>query len=210
MENIENLRKDYSIAQLNEENVNPDPFAQFEKWFNEALNAELPEPNAMAVATCSDDKPSVRIVLLKGFTDRGFIFYTNYNSHKGKSLQNNPNVALTFFWPELQRQIRIEGKAEKISQEKSTEYFHSRPRKSQLGALASPQSQIITREELQENYDNAEKEYDEKEVHKPEDWGGFLVVPETFEFWQGRRSRLHDRIFFRKDTGFWHFVRLAP
>lgn len=210
MENIENLRKDYSLAKLNEDSIDHDPFKQFEKWFNEALNSKLLEPNAMALATSVDDKPSVRIVLLKGFNEKGFIFYTNYNSHKGKALQNNPHIALTFFWSELQRQVRIEGKAEKISQEKSTEYFHSRPRGSQLGAAASPQSQIITREELEKTYSDLEKEYQDKEIHKPEHWGGFLVIPETIEFWQGRSSRLHDRIFFRKENGFWNFVRLAP
>ncbi len=210
MENIENLRKDYSLAQLNEENVDKDPFKQFEKWFNQAIESQLLESNAMAIATCVNDKPSVRMVLLKGFNEKGFIFYTNYDSHKGKSLLNNHNVALTFFWSELQRQVRIEGRAEKISQEKSTEYFHSRPRGSQLGAVASPQSQIITREELENNYETLDKEHKNSEIPKPENWGGFLVVPETIEFWQGRRSRLHDRIFFRKENGFWHFVRLAP
>lgn len=211
MENIANLRQEYLLAELNEKNVESDPFKQFEKWFNEALKAELPEPNAMSVATCIDNKPSVRIVLLKEFDEKGFVFYTNYNSNKGKSINQNPNVALTFFWSELQRQVRIEGLAEKVSKEQSEKYFHSRPKGSQIGALASPQSQIINgRLELENKFTELENKYSDSEVPKPDNWGGYLVKPETIEFWQGRRSRLHDRIFFVKENNQWKFVRLAP
>lgn len=211
MTNIENLRKEYLLAQLDENNVEKDPFKQFEKWFNEALNSEIYEPNAMSVATCIDNKPSLRVVLLKSFDKNGFVFFTNYNSHKGQEINENPHVALNIFWSELQRQVRIEGLAQKISNEKSKEYFHSRPKGSQIGAITSPQSQIISgREELENKYNELEEKYKDSEVPKPDYWGGYIVVPETIEFWQGRKSRLHDRIFFTKNDSEWSFVRLAP
>ncbi len=209
---IENLRKDYLFAELDEENVNKNPIQQFDKWFNEALNSELNEPNAMALATSTKDgKPSLRIVLLKGFSEQGFIFYTNYDSKKGHQIIDNPYVAITFLWGELQRQVRIEGIVEKLSTEKSTEYFHSRPRGSQLGAIASHQSSVISgRQELEDNYNKLDKEYQDKIIPKPENWGGFIVIPEKIEFWQGRTSRLHDRLLFEKDSNTWNLSRLSP
>lgn len=211
MTNIEDLRKEYLLAKLDEESIERDPFKQFEKWFNEALNSKIYEPNAMSVATCINNKPSLRVVLLKSFDKNGFVFFTNYKSHKGQEIDENPNVAINFFWSELQRQVRIEGKAQKISDKKSEEYFHSRPKGSQIGALASPQSQVISgREELEKVYTDLEKKYKNSEVPKPDHWGGYIVIPETIEFWQGRESRLHDRIFFTKKHSEWEFVRLAP
>lgn len=214
MENneIENLRKDYSLAELDESIVNKNPFKQFDKWFNEALNSNLSEPNAMALATSTrDGKPSLRIVLLKGFDEDGFVFYTNYKSRKGHELHENPYAAITFFWSELQRQVRIEGKISKVSREKSEEYFHSRPIKSQLGALASHQSQTLkNRQELDNIYKKLELEYQDKEIPKPEYWGGYILKPESIEFWQGRRSRLHDRILFTRNNNNWDISRLSP
>ncbi|MBC7474873.1 MAG: pyridoxamine 5'-phosphate oxidase [Candidatus Sericytochromatia bacterium] len=209
---IENLRKDYLFAELNEDNINQDPIQQFDKWFNEALNSNLDEPNAMALATSTKDgKPSLRIVLLKGFSEQGFIFYTNYDSKKGHQIIENPHAAITFLWGELQRQVRIEGTVEKLSIEKSTEYFHSRPRGSQLGAISSHQSSVInSREELEDNYNKLDKKYQDKIIPKPENWGGFIVIPEKIEFWQGRTSRLHDRLLFEKDSNSWNLSRLSP
>lgn len=209
---IENLRKDYLFAELNEDNINQDPIQQFDKWFNEALNSNLDEPNAMALATSTKDgKPSLRIVLLKGFSEQGFIFYTNYDSKKGHQIIENPHAAITFLWGELQRQVRIEGTVEKLSVEKSTEYFHSRPRGSQLGAISSHQSSVInSREELEDNYNKLDKKYQDKIIPKPENWGGFIVIPEKIEFWQGRTSRLHDRLLFEKDSNSWNLSRLSP
>jgi pyridoxamine 5'-phosphate oxidase len=211
MANIEELRKEYLLAKLDEGSVNSNPFIQFDKWFNEALNSGIYEPNAMSLATSINNKPSVRIVLLKGFDDSGFTFFTNYSSHKGQNIKENNNVALTFFWSELQRQVRIEGIAERISNDKSEEYFHSRPKGSQIGALVSSQSQIINgRKDLEEKYIELLKKYENIEVPKPENWGGYIVIPQTIEFWQGRESRLHDRIFFSKQNSEWSFVRLSP
>ncbi len=210
---LANLREDYQAATLDVHDVEGSPFKQFGKWFQEALKSELLEPNAMTVATATPDgRPSARIVLLKGYDERGFVFYTNYNSHKGRELEQNPQAALVFNWLELQRQIRIEGRVEKVSPETSTEYFQSRPKGSQIGAWASPQSSTIPNrnvletkvEELQEQYAKAEQ------LPRPAHWGGFRIIPEVIEFWQGRSSRLHDRIQYIQADGKWTIKRLAP
>ncbi len=210
---LENLRKDYRAEKLSETDVKKNPIEQFDHWFDEALKSGIYEPNAMTLATASTDgKPAARIVLLKGFNQDGFVFYTNYLSRKGKELAKNPVVALVFFWPELERQVRIEGTIEKVSKETSEKYFQSRPKESQIGALASPQSQVIAdRSLLEKNWKELEKTYADQEIPKPSFWGGYLVKPQVIEFWQGRSSRLHDRIVYRKaDKNNWKIVRLAP
>ena len=212
-EDIQNIRSEYLAASLSEKDANQDPIKQFEKWFNEALKAELQEPTAMTLATATHDgRPSSRIVLMKGFDNNGFVFYTNYLSRKGKEIARNPLGALLFFWGTLERQVRIEGTIEKISKEESVKYFLTRPRASQLGAVVSPQSQeIASRDILDKKWQDAEAEYKDKEVVKPSYWGGYILKPRLIEFWQGRRSRLHDRILYKKiDNKNWKKVRLAP
>jgi len=212
-EELQNLRQDYSAAILSEKTISANPIKQFDQWFNEAIEAQIPEPNAMTLATATiDGRPSARIVLLKGFDDNGFAFYTNYLSRKGKELAKNPNAAIVFHWIGLERQVRIEGTIEKLSREQSEGYFHSRPKLSQISALASPQSQEITgRDELENKMSQLETEYAEKEVPKPSYWGGYVLKPRLIEFWQGGRSRLHDRIVYKKiDNKNWKKVRLAP
>ncbi len=210
---IENLRKEYSAEILLEENAHCNPFVQFEKWMNEAIEAELFDPNAMTLSTATKEgKPSCRIVLLKGFDENGFTFFTNYNSRKGMQLIENPFASLNFFWHDLEKQIRIEGVVEKISEKLSDEYFSIRPRESQIGALASDQSsKIASREELENNVKQLKIEYDDKTIPRPKHWGGFIVKPNYFEFWQGRPSRLHDRLIYEKDnSGIWKIERLSP
>jgi pyridoxamine 5'-phosphate oxidase len=210
---IQNLRQDYSASTLSENSTKGDPIKQFEQWFNEAVEAKLHEPNAMTLSTATiNGKPSARIVLLKGFNSHGFIFYTNYLSRKGKEMAKNPHAALTFFWGGLERQVRIEGTIEKVSKEDSEKYFHSRPKGSQVGAVVSPQSQEIeSRDVLEQKWNQLEAEYADKEVPKPSYWGGYILNPQLVEFWQGRPSRMHDRILYKKtDKKTWKKVRLAP
>jgi len=209
---IENLRQDYKNSTLTEEEAPKDPFILFEKWFSEALQSGIYEPNAMTLSTAAlSGKPSSRIVLLKGFDGEKLTFYTNYQSQKGKDLEANPQVSLLFFWPELERQIRIGGLASKNSGEEARQYFQSRPRGSQLGALASPQSQIIpNREFLDQKWKELDHQYQDKEIPKPENWGGYHVHPYEFEFWQGRTSRLHDRICYNFQESIWTKFRKAP
>ncbi|MCH2081668.1 MAG: pyridoxamine 5'-phosphate oxidase [Saprospiraceae bacterium] len=214
MLNIQDLREDYSKQSLDESDIVKNPFQQFKVWFEEAMKAKIPEPNAFTLATADlSGQPSARIVLLKSFDEAGFVFYTNYNSRKGAQLAANPKAAMTFLWHELQRQIRIEGKVVKVPSETSNAYFKSRPKASQIGAWASPQSQVINNRTLLENNVQAlQKEYkDTDALPRPEHWGGFLLQPKFIEFWQGRPSRLHDRIAFELDgSQKWHIKRLAP
>jgi pyridoxamine 5'-phosphate oxidase len=208
------LRREYQGKPLEEEHVDPDPILQFESWFGEATRVIRDDPNAMVVSTVDGSgRPSARTVLLKGFSEKGFIFYTNYESRKGRHISDNPNVALTFHWPDLMRQVCIEGAARKTTEEQSDTYFRSRPAGSRISAAASPQSQVVSsRRELEERVRDLEKQYrDLDEIPRPSQWGGYLVQPERMEFWQGRVNRLHDRICYtRKPDGRWEFRRLAP
>jgi pyridoxamine 5'-phosphate oxidase len=209
---IADIRRDYSLHSLNESDVASSPIQQFTKWFDEALASEILEVNAMTLATSSKDgKPSARIVLLKGFDERGFVFFTNYESKKGKALNENPHTALVFFWKEIERQVRVEGVIEKISAAESDEYFFSRPEGSRISAWASPQSKIIeSRNILEENVQRFLNEF-KNSIPRPPHWGGYRVMPELIEFWQGRSNRLHDRIQYTKTgSGSWKVDRLAP
>ena len=207
------MRKDYGLAGLLEKDLAKNPFRQFEKWFQEAEAAKVTEPNAMTVATTGrDGRPSARTALLKACDGRGFVFYTNYESRKGRELDANPHAALLFPWVAMERQVTAEGPVARVSREESEAYFHSRPRASQLAAWASPQSTMIAgRAVIEESYRVIEKKYEGREVPLPPNWGGFRLMPETVEFWQGRRSRLHDRLRYRRETnGDWVIERLAP
>ncbi|HEX6223414.1 MAG TPA: pyridoxamine 5'-phosphate oxidase [Chryseolinea sp.] len=213
MHNLSELRSEYSKASLDVSSVLPDPIQQFEKWFLEALEAKVMEANAMNLSTINvNNRPSSRIVLLKGIEQRKFLFYSNYQSTKGKELGKNPACALTFFWPELERQIRIEGIAERVDEKRSEQYFQSRPRGSQIGAWTSPQSSIIeSRSILEERAEQIEKRFEGQPVlPKPNQWGGYQVDAHILEFWQGRPNRLHDRIQFVKIDNEWKVQRLAP
>ncbi len=211
---IQQLRREYAHSSLDENSVAANPILQFQKWFEEALNSNVLEPNAMTLATCdAAGNPSARIVLLKGLTGDGFVFFTNYQSRKGEELAQNSRVCLVFFWKELERQVRIEGAASKISEQISTEYFQSRPRASQIGAWVSPQSRTVeSRQWLEKKYaEIAEKYKDSEALPRPPHWGGYAVKPEKIEFWQGRPSRLHDRILYSlTDSKIWKIERLAP
>ena len=210
---VANLRQDYTKAGLREIDLATDPFKQFKTWFDQALNAQLPEPNAMTLATSTiEGKPSARMVLLKDFSDRGFVFYTNYLSHKGQELATNPQAALVFWWAQLERQVRIEGKVCQVSPQESDQYFHSRPINSQLGAWVSNQSQIVnSREVLEQRQEELIVQYERQIIPRPPHWGGFRVVPTEIEFWQGRPSRLHDRLLYRlQEDNKWLIERLSP
>lgn len=209
---VANLRTDYGQATLNETDVAADPIVQFNSWFEQAIKAQVNEPNAMSVATVDQQsRPTSRIVLIKQFDARGFTWYTNYDSQKGQQLQHNPHAALLFFWPELERQIRIEGRVEHTASEDSDKYFHSRPLKSRLAAIASAQSMpIANRQALEDNYEAVARQFGETPA-RPANWGGFRLVPERIEFWQGRRSRFHDRIVYTlQPDGSWTRGRLQP
>ncbi len=206
-------RKDYSMAGLLEKDLARDPFRQFEKWFQEAEGAKVIEPNAMTVATATKDgRPSARTALLKGVDGRGFVFFTNYESRKGRELAENPYATLVFPWLALERQVIVEGPVTKASREESEAYFHSRPQASQLGAWVSRQSSIVTnRAVLEDGYKAVERKYAGQTVPIPPHWGGFRLAPERVEFWQGRRSRLHDRLrYVREKDGSWSVERLSP
>lgn len=209
---INSLRHDFARQTLNEKDVNADPVLQFEKWFKEAVDAHVNEPNAMTVSTATKEgKPSARILLLRNFNEDGFVFYTNYTSRKGHEIVNNPQCALLFFWPELERQVRIEGILQKQTAEESDMYFNTRPRGSKLGAWTSEQSKIIAnREVLDKEYQKLSEKYPDEDIPRPPYWGGFLLKPVSIEFWQGRPSRLHDRILFTLENKNWKIERLAP
>lgn len=209
--NLKNMRLNYEQGQLLESNIKMNPFELFRKWFDQAVEAKIIEPNAMTIATATKEGiPSARVVLLKGFDETGFVFYTNYHSRKGKELNDNPFAAILFWWREFERQIRIEGKIEKISRKESEEYFNQRPLKSRYGTLASEQSEIIeNREVLEKRFTDLEKQYGANPP-TPENWGGYKLIPAKFEFWQGRTSRLHDRICYHKENNNWKIFRLQP
>lgn len=209
---IADIRKDYKLKSLREEDVLVNPIEQFTKWWSEAVSSKIEEVNAINLATAtSAGVPSARIVLLKGLTNEGFMFFTNYESAKGKELGQNPKAALVFFWKELERQVRIEGTVEKVSVAESEAYFQTRPVASKIGAWASPQSTTIdSREILEQNVAKYEAQFGNENIPKPPQWGGYIVKPEKLEFWQGRRSRLHDRILYTKQEENWKIERLAP
>jgi pyridoxamine 5'-phosphate oxidase len=212
MSNIASIRKDYMLRSLSEDDVNKNPINQFADWWDEAIDSNIEEANAMTLATVNEQGyPSARIVLLKDFNEYGFVFFTNYESRKGKALLNNPKAAVVFFWKELERQVRIEGVIEKISEEESTAYFTSRPIESKIGAWASPQSKSIeSRTFLEERFKHYEQQFSNHDIPKPPHWGGYTIKPSRIEFWQGRPGRLHDRIEYNKNNEGWTIERLAP
>jgi pyridoxamine 5'-phosphate oxidase len=206
-------RKDHARFSLGERDLDPDPIRQFGLWFEHAAQSDIPESNAMALATAtSDGRPSARMVLLRGIDERGFAFFTNYESRKARELDGNPFAALVFFWHDLERQVRVEGRVERVSAEESDRYFQSRPRGAQLGAWASPQSEVVIgRDVLEKRFDELEREHAERDIPRPPNWGGYRLVPDSIEFWQGRPNRLHDRLrFTRREQGGWIIERLAP
>ena len=209
---LASLRAEYQLAGLDEADLAPDPFTMFGRWFDAARSAGVLEPNAMVLSTASADGiPSARVVLLNGVTEHGFVFFTNYDSRKGRELGANPHCSLLFGWYELQRQVRIEGAASRIPRAETEEYFASRPRDSQIGAWASAQSAVVaSRRDLETAYADAEERFDGADVPAPPHWGGYLVTPERVEFWQGRRSRMHDRLQYCREGAGWVTERLAP
>ena len=213
MDHVARLRKEYTRGGLKEPDTDPNPIVQFRTWFDESLASNLHEPNAMTLATATPDgRPSARTVLLKGFDERGFVFYTNYEGRKGRELEANPYCALLFYWGELERQVRIEGRVRRVSDKESDTYFAGRPRGSKLGAWASEQSRPVRdRGTLEHRLRELEVEYEGREVPRPPFWGGYRVEPETIEFWQGRENRVHDRLIYRRsEDGGWRRERLQP
>ena len=214
MKNIADIRKDYQLKRMDESDVAKNPFEQFTQWWNDAIDSKIEEVNAMTLCTATKGgKPSARVVLLKGYNSKGFIFFTNYESSKGKQLEKNPNACLVFYWKELERQIKIEGIVEKLKNKDNDEYFFSRPEGSRIGAWASPQSSVIAdRSVLEGNVAKFTEKFEGKKVPRPPHWGGYIVKPTLIEFWQGRPSRLHDRIQYTlpKNKKTWTIERLAP
>jgi pyridoxamine 5'-phosphate oxidase len=210
---LASIRRDYEAAALHRRDLDADPIKQFERWLNDAIAAQQIEPTAMTLATATrEGRPSARIVLLKGVDAGGFVFFTNYLSQKGREIEANPNVELVFFWDKIERTVRVHGTVTRTSREVSDAYFHQRPKRSQIGAAASHQSEVVAdREVLETRFAELEKRYESSDVPTPQHWGGFRVNPETIEFWQGRRSRLHDRFRYRRDAGgAWAIERIAP
>lgn len=212
MDNLHKMRQEYMSGNLNEELMPQDPMHMFKMWFSEAIETGLTEPNAMTVATASlDGKPSARVVLLKEVNNMGFVFFTNYLSRKGREITVNPEVALVFDWHDMERQVRVEGRAEKLPVEDSDAYFNSRPEDAKIGAWASPQSKIVkNRDELEKLEDEIMEQFEDMEVHRPSHWGGYLIRPSVIEFWQGRPNRMHDRIVYYNTEEGWSMHRLAP
>lgn len=214
VQEVAQMRRNYKTIPLSKKDILSNPFNQFHKWFDETIESQaIYEPNAMALTTVSESgQPSTRVVLLKKFDENGFVFYTNYESRKGKEIQKNSKVSLLFYWGELARQVRIEGNAVVISETSSTEYFQSRPKGSQIGAWVSPQSKVVpSRQPLELKQEELEKEFADKDIlPRPEHWGGYIVQPHTFEFWQGRSNRLHDRFRYQQVRNNWVIDRLAP
>jgi pyridoxamine 5'-phosphate oxidase len=210
--NLIEMRRDYSLKSLDESTINTDPFIQFENWFSEVIASEIIEPNAMILATTSTDlKPTVRTVLLKAFDKTGFTFFTNYESKKSADIKSNPNVSLLFLWKELERQIRINGTVIKVSEEESKKYFDTRPLESRISAWASAQSSVIPdRKYLENKFESTKEKFADGDIPLPMNWGGYKVIPDYFEFWQGRENRLHDRICYEKISDVWNIHRLAP
>ncbi len=210
---IGDIRRDYSSRGLERDDLSADPLAQFQRWFQEAINAVGQDANAMTLATAdADGVPSARIVLLKGMDERGFQFFTNYTSRKARELETNPNAALVFYWSQLERQVCIIGQTQQLSRQESIDYFQSRPRGSRLGAWASSQDQVITdRQVLEQRFQELQDQYPDADIPTPDNWGGFVLAPERIEFWQGRPNRLHDRfVYTRTEDGHWRIDRLAP
>jgi pyridoxamine 5'-phosphate oxidase len=209
---LADLRRDYSLRELSKSSVDPNPIEQFSVWMTEALDSAVLEPTAMTASTVdADEKPSARVVLLKGFDNEGFVFFTNYESRKGSNLAANPNISLHFFWPDLERQIIVNGTAEKVARDRSEAYFASRPLGSQIGAWASKQSSVLeNREELEQRVAEVRDRFAGGEIPCPPFWGGYRVTPTRVEFWQGRKSRLHDRIVYEYNDGSWTISRLSP
>ncbi|HTL30861.1 MAG TPA: pyridoxamine 5'-phosphate oxidase [Tepidisphaeraceae bacterium] len=210
--NLTDIRRSYEQGALHRSDLDPDPIKQFEKWLDDAIAAEHVEATAMFLATASNDgRPSGRVVLLKRVGTDGFVFFTNYHSHKGQDLESNPQAEGCFFWDKLERTVRVYGRVTRASVEESEEYFHKRPRLSQIGALASNQSQPVdSREVLETQFADLEKLYEKSEIPRPPHWGGYVIAPETIEFWQGRPSRLHDRLLYVKSGNAWKIERLSP
>jgi pyridoxamine 5'-phosphate oxidase len=211
-QDIEQIRRDFAKEELSESTIEENPIEQFSAWFKQALSADLLDANAMTLSTVSKEGiPSSRIVLLKGVDEQGFRFYTNYKSRKGKELAENPHGALCFYWAALERQVRIEGKVQKLNRDQSELYFHKRPRLSQLGAWASQQSsKVASREELESQFEKVKERFEGEEVPLPDFWGGYRLIPDRIEFWQGRRGRLHDRICYERKNDGWEVFRLSP